>query len=120
MHVDHVDSQHFYGDKWKKQPAETPTDKPPLLPDALNTEEAKLLLKKVQDAGYLDANYQPIVSRTQAAVLAYEIAKKLGIRNKWKPFEYLWNRKNIRSDYNKALSQQQFSDFIDELKALFC
>ena len=86
------------------------------LPPSLRTDEAMALLKKAQNAGYIDENYQPLISRTQSAVFAYEMAKKLKIRNKWKIFEYIWNRKNIRSDYYKALSQQQFSDFMDELK----
>ena len=77
------------------------------------------LWKKAQAAGWIDANYQPLISRTQSALLADAIAEKLGIRQKWKTFETLWNRKNMRSDYNLALRQQQSLDFLTELKALF-
>ena len=89
------------------------------LPVQLSTDKAMALWKKAQDAGYVDANFQPLISRTQSAVFASEMAEKLKIRNNWKIFEGLWNRKNIRSDYYKALSQQQYYDFIDELKIIF-
>ena len=84
---------------------------PPALPDALSTEEAIALWKKAQEAGYVDSNYQPLISRTQAALLADAMAERLGIREKWKVFETLWNRKNIRSDYTRAMNQLQSLDF---------
>lgn len=90
-----------------------------LLPEVLRTEEAMLLWQKAQQAGYIDNNYQPKLSRTQAALLVDAMAEKLGIREKWKVFEQLWNRKNIRSDYNDALCQRKALDFQNELKKLF-
>ena len=89
------------------------------LPEVLATEEAMALWEKVQAAGYVDANYQPLLSRTQSALLADTMATRLGIREKWKVFEALWNRKYMRSDYNLALTQQQSLDFQDELKSMF-
>ena len=89
------------------------------LPEVIATDEAMALWKKAQAAGWVDANYQPLISRTQSALLADAIAEKLGIGQKWKTFETLWNRKNMRSDYNLALRQQQSLDFLTELKALF-
>ena len=88
------------------------------LPQALATEKAMALWKKAQTAGWVDANYQPLISRTQSALLADAMAEKLGIRQKWKTFETLWNRKNMRSDYNLALRQQQSLDFLTELKRM--
>ena len=88
------------------------------LPEVLCTEAAMALWKKAQAAGWMDANYQPLISRTQSALLADAIAERLGIREKWKTFETLWNRKNIRSDYNLALRQHQSLDFQDELKRI--
>ena len=75
-------------------------------------------VKQPQAAGWVDANYQPLISRTQAALLADAMAERLGIREKWKTFETLWNRKNMRSDYNLALRQQQSLDFLTELKRI--
>ena len=91
----------------------------PDLPESLTTEEAMALWQKAQEAGYVDEHYQPAISRTQSALLADAMAERLGIREKWKVFEALWNRKYMRSDYNLALTQQQSLDFQDELKRLF-
>ena len=89
------------------------------LPDVLSTPEAMALWQKVQQAGYVDEHYQPLLSRTQAALLADAMAERLGIKEKWKVFEGLWNRKYMRSDYNLALTRKKSLDFQDELKRLF-
>ena len=127
LHVDHVDTQNFYGDACPQK--KTLPDPPcvgrekgkedtPTLPDSLCTEQAMVLWQKAQQAGYVDKHYQPLVSRTQAALLADAMAERLGIKDKWKVFEGLWNRKYMRSDYNLALTQQQTYEFQDELKRL--
>ena len=90
-----------------------------ILPEALSTEEAMALWEKAQEAGYVDEHYQPKISRTQAALLADAMAKRLGIKEKWKVFEALWNRRNMYRDYQDALDQRQSSDFLDILKELF-
>ena len=74
------------------------------------------LWEKVQRAGYVDGNYKPLISRTQSALLADAMAERLGIREKWKVFEALWNRKNMYRDYYQALGQQKTLLFQDELK----
>ena len=66
----------------------------------------------------MDDNYQPTISRTQAALLADAMAIRLGIREKWKVFEMLWNRKNMYRDYYEALNQKKSLVFQDELKKL--
>jgi hypothetical protein len=125
LHVDHVDTQNFYGDAC---PQTKTLPSPPcvgrekessILPKVLATDEAMALWRKAQDAGYVDDNYQPLISRTQAALLADAIAVRLGIKEKWKVFESLWNRKYMRSDYNLALTRKRSLDFQDELKRLF-
>ena len=78
-----------------------------------------ILWKKAQAAGWIDDNYQPLLSRTQAALLADAMAERLGIKEKWKVFEGLWNRKYMRSDYNLALTRKVSLNFQDELKQLF-
>ena len=74
------------------------------------------LWKKAQEAGYVDENYQPLISRTQSALLADAMAERLGIREKWKVFEVLWQRKNMYRDYYDALNQRKSLVFQDELK----
>ena len=76
------------------------------------------LWQKVKDAGLVDKAGQPTVSRTEAALLADTLATKLGIRNKWKTFEALWHRNNMRGDYNTALNQNKSLAFQDKLKNL--
>ena len=121
LHVDHVDTQNFYGDACPKPQKEKEKGKEdtPTLPAPLGTEQAMALWRKAQRAGYVDEHYQPLLSRTQAALLADAMAERLGIKEKWKVFEGLWNRKYMRSDYNLALTQQQTYEFQDELKRLF-
>ena len=77
------------------------------------------LWQKAQRAGFVDENYQPTISRTQSALLADAMAERLGIREKWKVFEALWNRKNIYRDYYESLNQKKSLEFQDELKMLF-
>ena len=118
LHVDHVDTQNFYGDACPKPQKEKGNIDAPTLPPLLRTDKAMVLWQKAQDAGYVDANYQPLISRTQAALLANNMADKLGINDKWKIFEAFWNRKYMSSDYNLALNQQQSLDFQEELKEI--
>ena len=89
------------------------------LPDELATDEAMVLWRKAQQASYVDEHYQPLLSRTQAALLADAMAERLGIKEKWKVFEALWHRRNMHKDFYLAFGQQQTSDFQDELKELF-
>ena len=89
------------------------------LPDELATDEAMILWRKAQRAGYVNEHYQPLISRTQAALLADAMAERLGIKEKWKVFEALWHRRNMHKDFYLAFGQQQTSDFQDELKELF-
>ena len=89
------------------------------LPDELATDEAMILWRKAQQAGYVNEHYQPLISRTQAALLADAMAERLDIKEKWKVFEALWHRRNMHKDFYLAFGQQQTSDFQDELKELF-
>ena len=58
---------------------------------------------------------QPLLSRSDAALLAGRIAEILNIEG-WKPFEQLWNRKNMRQDYCKAMGKKEASELLDALK----
>ena len=89
------------------------------LPEVLSTDKAMVLWKKAQEAGYVDENFQPLISRTQAALSADAMAKRLGIKEKWKVFEGLWNRRNMYRDYHDAHDQRQSLKFQDKLKELF-
>ena len=88
------------------------------LPEVLATDEAMALWKKAQAAGYVDEHYQPLLSRTQAALLADAMAERLGIREKWKVFETFWIRTKMYKDYYRAVDQKQFLPFQDKLKQI--
>lgn len=74
------------------------------------------LWEKLMQAGMLDENGLPTVSRPQAALIADMLSTRLGIANKWKTFEQLWHRNNMRSDYNTALEQKKSLQFQEKLK----
>ena len=120
QYVNHVGSQVFNTDKSDVSAKDhSPTIEPPELPEPLATPEAMVLWQKAQQAGYVNEHFQPLLSRTLSAILAFEMAKRLDIRNKWKLFGALWNRQNMRGDYNDALNQRQTLGFQDSLKKLF-
>ena len=105
---------HYYG---SGKPDEEPAEEPVEIPAELAESD---LWKKVQEAGLVDAEGQPTVSRTEAALMANELAERLDIAHKWKLFEALWHRKNMRGDYNTALEQRKSLLFQEKLKKLFC
>lgn len=115
LHVDYV--EHL--DACYQRDARKGEGKGTILPEALSTDEAMALWRKAQEAGYVDENYQPKISRTQAALLADAMAERLGIRNKWKVFEKLWNRTKMYKDYYEAVEQKQYLPFLDKLKQVF-
>ena len=117
QHVETIHTQNVgaYGQRPTPSPSQKGGEQS-LLPEVLATDEAMTLWKKAQAAGWIDANYQPLISRTQSALLADAIAEKLGIRQKWKTFETLWNRKNMYRDYYQALDQRKTLFFRDDIK----
>jgi hypothetical protein len=88
------------------------------LPPALATPEAKELMKKAREAGYLDDKFQPKISNTKSAMLADEIASKLQIRNRWKVFEQFWHRHDMYKDNYDGRDQKQSSEFLDEINKI--
>lgn len=97
------------GDNGKAVVAES--DVPEVLADS---EQWQMVI----DAGLVDANGQPTVSRPEAALIADMLAERLGITNKWKFFEQLWHRNNMRGDYNTALYQRKSLKFQERLKII--
>ena len=118
FHFGHVESAGGSGctdsDKDAGQQAEE-QDGGTVLPAVLAGSE---LWERVKDAGLVDEHGQPTVSRPQAALLADMLAQRLDIANKWKVFERMWNRKNMRNDYNTAMNQKKSLDFQERLKKI--
>lgn len=93
------------------QPQEAPAEVPPLL----DTPRARELWQKAMAEGWVNEQLQPQLSRSDAALLAGRIAEILDIEG-WKLFEQLWNRKNMRQDYCKAMGKKEASELLDALK----
>lgn len=96
-----------------------PSVKPPTpvsLPQELSTPQAMLIWKRLQENGLVDENYQPLVSRTKAAVMAGWILTLLKLDIGWSVFETLWQRENMRSDHSKGMNQPQIKAFQNQLK----
>ena len=123
QYVNQVGSQVFNTDKSdiseKDHSATIEAREPPELPAPLATPEAMVLWQKAQQAGYVNERFQPSLSRTLSAILAFEIAKRLVIKDKWKTFETLWDRRNMYRDYYTSLNQNQSLEFREKLKAVF-
>ena len=117
QHVDSIQNQYLENAPMKSQP-NLLRGVGEELPEVLATPEAMVLWQKAQQAGYVDDHYQPLISRTQSALLADAMAERLGIKEKWKVFEALWNRKNMYKDLYYALNQKQSLEFQDKLKAI--
>jgi hypothetical protein len=96
-----------------------PPSKPPVaegeIPEVL---AASKQWQQVIQAGLVNANGQPTVSRPEAALIADMLAEVLGITNKWKFYEQLWQRNNMRGDYNTALDQRKSLKFQERLKII--
>ena len=119
QYVNHIGSQVFNTDKSDVSAKDhSPTLEPPELPEPLATPEAMVLWQKVQQADYVNEQFQPLLSRPLSAILAFEMAKRLGIKDKWKIFEKLWNRRNMYRDYYTSLNQNQSLEFREKLKAV--
>jgi hypothetical protein len=101
-----------------QQPVMTaPTKRPPQeLPEQYEALTTSAPWQRAQEAGLIGADNQPTVTRTEAALLANVLAAKLHIANKWKFFEALWLRNNMRGDYNTALNQMKSLEFQERLK----
>lgn len=88
------------------------------IPSELDNDKARNILQRFVDAGMLDGQFQPLVSRAQAALIANAVSMRLNIVKKWKVFESLWNRKNIRNDYNKAFSQTTVHKHLTKINSI--
>ena len=85
------------------------------IPDVLTQSEP---WQELVEEGLIDENGQPTVSRPEAALMADMLAERLKIANKWKLFELLWHRNNMRNDYNTALNQRKSLEFQERMKKL--
>ena len=110
------------GPNGKAQPAQKG-----VLPPKLASGRAMFMWRILQQEGLIDDDYQPVgLSRTMSALLANDMITRLsteterllGIDDKWKPFEQLWDRSNMKADYNHAMSLAKTRPFLGRLNRL--
>ena len=110
------------GPNGKAQPAQKG-----VLPPKLASGRAMFMWRILQQEGLIDDDYQPVgLSRTMSALLANDMITRLsteterllGIDDKWKPFEQLWDRNNMKADYNHAMNLAKTRHFLDRLNRL--
>ena len=96
-------------------------DRAARMSDELKGEEGLAVLKNLQKHGLLDKNFYPLdLSSSESAVLAYQIAIVLDIKEMWKVFSDLWNitPNALRAAYNRGMEQKKTMKFLDEITPL--
>lgn len=92
-----------------------------VIPQELQTPEAKKILAILQKKGYLDKDLQPSkLVGWQKGELAYVLCERLGIVRKWNVMATLWkcHSGTLRTNYSKNFTEQKAIDFSKELKSL--
>lgn len=88
----------------------------------VNESRAEKYWQRLIESGFVDRNHQlmPETSRKQAMYIAELFAEKLGIKNKWKHFELLWQISNLAQekwDFQQNGSMPMRYDEIDRIFA---
>ena len=91
------------------------------MPDVLASEEAQIYWERLQEAGFTDADHQLLsgVSRKQAMYIALTFAEKLNLTSKWKPFEQLWNKRNLAQEKWNMTETGIMPSRYEEIEELF-
>ena len=86
--------------------------------DELKGEKGLAVLKNLQEHGVLDENFYPLeLSNSESAVLAYQVATTLVIKDVWKVFSDLWDKSPnvLRTAYNRGMEQKKTMKFLDKI-----
>ena len=116
-YIEHVENCYVNGIAKKKND----DDPAARMSDELKGEEGLAVLKNLQNHGLLDKNFYPLdLSSSESAVLAYQIAIALDIKEMWKVFSDLWNitPNALRAAYNRGMEQKKTMKFLDEISPL--
>ena len=70
----------------------------------------------------LDNQWQPAneykKNKRKASVLAFVIGRKLNLSPLWTPFEELWDRSNMRNDFDGARTAKYYSTIQKEIEEI--
>lgn len=81
-------------------------------PAALFTPEAMELWQRLQEAGLVDEDYQPLMSMRKASIIASLMGSRLGLVPLWRPFEELWGAKDLSNAFSQAQMGKYYSDLV--------
>ena len=113
-YIEYVENWYMNGSSKKKND----DDPAARMTDELKGEKGLAILKNLQMHGVLDENFYPLeLSNSESAVLAYQIAIALDIKEMWKVFSDLWNISSnaLRAAYNRGMEQKKTIKFLDEI-----
>ena len=116
-YIEYVENWYMNGSSKKKND----DDPAARMTDELKGEKGLAILKNLQKHGLLDENFYPLeLSNSESAVLAYQIAIVLDIKEMWKVFSDLWNitPNALRAAYNRGMEQKKTMKFLDEITPL--
>lgn len=116
-YIEYVENYYMNGSSKKKND----DDPAARMTDELKGEKGQIILKNLQMHGVLDENFYPLeLSNSESAVLAYQIAIALDIKEMWKVFSDLWNisPNALRAAYNRGMEQKKTIKFLDEITPL--
>ncbi len=116
-YIEYVENWYMNGSSKKKND----DDPAARMTDELKGEKGLAILKNLQMHGVLDENFYPLeLSNSESAVLAYQIAIALDIKEMWKVFSDLWNISSnaLRAAYNRGMEQKKTIKFLDEISPL--
>ena len=116
-YIEYVENWYMNGSSKKKND----DDPAARMTDELKGEKGQVILKNLQMHGVLDENFYPLeLSNSESAVLAYQIAIALDIKEMWKVFSDLWNisPNALRAAYNRGMEQKKTIKFLDEITPL--
>lgn len=88
------------------------------LPDKLRSPRAQELWRELYKAGYVDSKCITNRSRTESAIMAKEMADKLGLTRYWSEFAELWQMSNLKSAYSKSHDTQSGWDFEKSVRTI--
>ena len=89
------------------------------LPDKLRSPRAKELWRELFKEGYVNSDCLTNRSRVESAIMAHEMAKKLGLKRYWNDFTEIWQMKNLKSAHDKCYNGDNGVKFEKKIRLLF-
>lgn len=91
-------TNNYYGKREEQPTKDLTLDAETEVPEELRSEEAEEIWEDLREAGFIVEDGYGLaegVSTNTATYIADRMSERLGIKAKWKPFQQLWNKKNM-------------------------